>query len=821
MRWLAASIASCALFCAAGLGTFLPLRDAAGIQYIFVWPGAVALLSLVAIAAAALSTLYYAVARRAQRHGPERVQIARAGRWLAPMAAPALCVFGVVPAVPGVGEFASALGYFFYDLRWWWLAAAIVGVIIRVDRLIGEPVGRRFRAVETWSPRRRLLLFDTVVLLGVMSCAGLSTRHFAEGLHGDEPKYIRYCEAWYQGTGFEVSSVVPFRELPLDGSSRVFRNAALFVRGIGEESRALRDDLNRFFADPKGFTWNRAQRNDGFVTGKRGGKYQIYMPGASFFLFPGYYLDRHLVTLPNPQDGEFPAQLVMTHLTMLFLYGMCAVALFRLLRRALMSDALALFWAAVAMLTLPTAAFAFQFYPEIPALLVIVLLTTYVWFHAPAAHWIAAGVAGAAAGGLAWFHPRFLLVSAVLTAWGTFRTVPHRARLTFVCAAALAGLSVMAFAYRVTGSWMPNALWEAPGSDATLNLQAAPVTIFGYALDRMWGTAPHTPLFLAALPGLALLARQSPGPALFVLAIGLALAVPAAAHTLSAAGGTPGRLIVAVVPLFILPVAIFVRTFWSSFAVRTAAFAALVISVEAAFSYNWHHFKAMGAMRSMGASGWRLNLGFPVVSGGGWTDFPANVALFWVMVALLGLATALAFLRARTPIQRNDTRIRGWVPAATLAAIVLGSVGSTAFNRRWVHADYLGDDADARRAAAEALVTPDECRVCFATRDPAIDWRWLDPNGAERVNVETSVNVRTARVRVILDGTHGPLRFGRIRAEFGDGFATRWTGIVGTRELVHTYEQPGEYPVVVWLQLRNGEMRAGRQTISIPGSRGD
>ncbi len=823
MRWLAASILSCALFCAVALGTFLPLRDAAGIQYIFVWPGTPTLLAGSAIAAFLLTVIYYFVVRRTALRNPDHLASARSGRWLAPMTALALCVFGVVPAVPGVGEVASVLGYFLYDLRWWWLASTVFWVLGRIDPLVGAPASRRLAAVNNLSHRGRLLLFDAVVLVLVMICGAVSTRHlrFAPGLHGDEPKYIRYCEVWYQGGGFEVSSLVPFRELPLDSPSRVHRNITWFVESIGEEAGALREDLRNFLADPRGFQWNRGRRNDGFVTGKRGGKYQIYMPGASFLLFPGYFIDRHLLALPHPEDGEFPAQLVMTYLTMLLLYGCSAVALFRLLRRALVSDTLGLLWAAIAMLTLPTAAFAFQFYPEIPALLVILLVTSYVWFHAREGRWIPAAAAGAGAGGLAWFHPRFLLVSAVLVVAGMVAATSRRSRLAFAGAAALACLSVTAFAYRVTGSWMPTALWDAPGADATLNLGAAPVTVFGYALDRMWGTAPHTPLYLAAVPGLAILARHSPVIAALILAIGLALAVPAAAHTLSAAGGTPGRLIVAVVPLFIYPVALLVRRFWSSAVLRTATVVATVISLDAAFSYNWHHYKVTGSMRSMGASGWRPNLAFPVVSGGGWTDFPMNVALFWVVVAILTAATIVAVLRARKIQHIGVAEHRGWVSAATLAIIVVGAGAATGFNRRWVHPDYLVPDGDARRAAAHALVAPDECRVCFATRDPAIDWRWLDPNGSEDVRIETSIVARTANVRVVLEGTHGPLRFGRIRADFGDGAGTGWTGIVDSRDLVHTYAEPGDYSLVVRLQLRSGDMRVSRQTLSVPAAKGD
>jgi hypothetical protein len=405
----------------------------------------------------------------------------------------------------------------------------------------------------------------------------------------------------------------------------------------------------------------------------------------------------------------------------------------------------------------------------------------------------------------------------LLVAAGAVRTKARRSRLAFAGAAALAYFSVMAFAYRVTGSWLPTALWDAPGAESTLNLGAARITIFGYALHRTWGMAPHTPLLLAALPGLAVLARASLGRALFVLGVGLALAVPAAAHTLHAAGGTPGRLVVAIVPLFIWPVAVLVRRFWPQPAVRFATIAAIVVSLESAVSYNWHHTKTFGPLLSTGVSGWRPNLAFPWVSGGGWNESPANVALFVVLLVLTATATIAAFVRARAARPESITPSSGIAVGAMIVIIVVSSAAATAFNREWISDEYLIDDKQARRKAAAALVDLDQCRICFATSNRAVDWRWLEPNATERVNVETQVSSRTARVKVVLNGPDDILRFARMRAEFGDGSSSPWTGIVYERELSHSYSQPGQYSIVVWVQLRNGELRADRRSLTISG----
>jgi hypothetical protein len=155
--------------------------------------------------------------------------------------------------------------------------------------------------------------------------------------------------------------------------------------------------------------------------------------------------------------------------------------------------------------------------------------------------------------------------------------------------------------------------------------------------------------------------------------------------------------------------------------------------------------------------------------------------------------------------------------AAVFAVVILAACAATAVNRDWTYSRYLVDDEDARPQAAAALVEHDRCRVCFSTRERAIDWRWLQPNGAAGVNVESAVEARTARVRVVLAGAADALRFGRVLAEFGDQSSTPWTGVIGERDFTHRYAQPGHYLIDVRLQLRNGEVRRERHAVTIAG----
>jgi hypothetical protein len=819
MRWLIAASASCVCFSAAAFGTFVPLREPDGIQYLFALPSLVQLLTISLAVVAALTVLYFSVVSAARRRAPQALAVARSGAWLAPLCLLALVVVGIAPAVPGSGQRAAPLSYFFYDLRWWWVSGAAIWAISRADRVLGGPIAPRLQSIAAWPAPARLLLFDGILFTAVIAWAVASTPNlrFTGVLHGDETKYIRYCEVWYQGGGFEISSKKPFTDLPLDAGPAMHRIPALIAASVAEESRALVSDLRQFAGNPTGFRWNRARGEDGFVEGKRGGVYQIYQPGLSLLLFPGYFLDRYLLGLQPGYQNEFPAELVMTNLMLLVLYGASAVALFRLFRHALGSDLLAAAWAAVATITLPTTAFAFQFYPELPALLAIVFVTTYGLFTARESGSLAAAGAGIATGYLTWLHPRFLLVSLVLAVWSAIRT-ERRNRWTFIASCSVVYLSVMAFDYRVTGSWLPTALWDASRPGDRVNAAGLPLNLLGYAFHRTWGLLAHAPILFGVLPGLALLARRNPRDAAWLTAIALALALPSAAHTLSAAGGTPGRLVMAIVPPLVWPVAILVRRFWHSAAVRAGTAIAVVVSLDAGLAYNVGHVKAVGPMHAAGVSGWRPNLAFPLVRDGGWDSLP-NLAIVLALGALLVGGAVAAYVRARRepPTDRAVGNSRWLAPAATALGVVALSSAATAANGDWFHDAYLVPRGAARETAARRLLASERCRACFTSSERTIDWTELEPNPARGVqsHVELAGSMMTLSIAVEGDGMW--TGFGRMRVDFGDQSSTRWTGVVGHWRLSHVYREPGEYLITISLQLRDGTVRLERRTVKVAG----
>ena len=800
MWWLLAACGSCLLFSAIVSGTFVPLQNPDGVEYLFVSPPAAALLTSWPIIVAGLVTAFFGVRALARGGSSPHLVEADSGRWLAPIAALGVVVFGILPAVPGIGKHGAVVSYFLYDLRWWWAIVLVGLALARADKFIGAPLGQIARRIGAWSPVVRLLLLESLLFFGVVTWGVATTTHrFDTELAGDEPKYLRYCETWYQGKGFDISRLTLVRNQPLDAQPALLQNAVVAFRVIPQTIGALAGDLRAFVRNPSGFRWNRAFSAGGFVRGVHGGMYQIHEPGVCALLMPGYFIDRYLLNVDTGPDGRWPAKLTMTNLMMLLTYGVCAVLLFRLLRHALGSESLAWIWAATAMLTFPTTAFAFQFYPELPALLLILAVSNELLFGTRRGPF-AAALAGAGAGALAFLHVRFLLICLCLTAVAVF-TRRGGARWAFLGAFGCVMFTVMAFDYHVTGSWSPIARMSADGQAVTLIRLGFVLNFIGYGLDRFLGLLPHSLLLFGALPGLFVLARDSRAHAAFVAMIVVALVLPAAGYSLVPAGTTPDRFVAAVVPLLIWPVAVLVRRFWSSAIVRIVTVVLVVISLDSARAYNWNFRKSFGGLRDRSFSGWKPNLAFPIIRGEQWLA-PANVALFLCLAALIVGVSWAAFTWAgrRAPAPpRPQARGSKLIPIAVVVALMCFFTVASSAND-WAYPQYLRDDHTARIEAAGAVVSVDRC-LCFTSVRGRIDWTTLGSNSARGMAVGMYPENLRLTVLVLVDGDGKAPAYGRMLVEFGDGDESSWAGILAERRVVHTYQRPGTYLVKVWFQL--------------------
>ena len=76
----------------------------------------------------------------------------------------------------------------------------------------------------------------------------------------------------------------------------------------------------------------------------------------------------------------------------------------------------------------------------------------------------------------------------------------------------------------------------------------------------------------------------------------------------------------------------------------------------------------------------------------------------------------------------------------------------------------------------------------------------MEPNSSRKAFIGLYPDDLRLTVQVLVDGDGKAPAFGRMLVEFGDGEKTAWDGVVTERRLVHTYHQPGTYPVKVWFQ---------------------
>jgi hypothetical protein len=816
MRWLLAACGSGALLLAATLGTLIPLQYPDDLEYIFVQPDTTSLAAWCTALFALLGALYL-LGLRLTRASPREIRHrARLGTWLAPLSLSGTVILGLTPALPGAGPRAAVLGYFFYDLRWWWLAGLVALAALRFPR----PGPRNSTAAPQqqvprlrWPVARRML-FPTVVFASAVIFACVTSTHirFTGMLHGDEPRYVRYCELWYEGGGLDVSRVALVADTPnlrphLLGNLRHVGPAFLTI------ARTVFTDIVAAWRHPFAYRWNRASADDAFVQGVHGGLYQLHQPGVSLVLLPGYVLDRLFMWSGSSEDGKFPAALPATNFMMLATYGLAGAALYRLLRSALDSERWALAFALLGITSLPASAFAFQLYPEIPVLVIVLVVTRYLWF-ARSGRGPTAGTMGALAGSMAWFHPRFLLLGLGFAVVAVLRT-SGRIRYAFLAGFAVLLASLMAYDYYVTGSWLPTALWDATGEGVAFADVSILFNAIGYGIDRTWGIFPHAPLLIASGAGLLILARTSLPQALFVAGMCGALTLTSAGHTLSAAGTTPDRLIVAVVPLLMWPLALAVRSLWHSPVARACFITAGVMTLDASVRYNLHHEKPIGPMRDASSIGWKPNLAFPVMRGDVWETSSGNFHLFLGIAACLGALTLLAWTGARVsgrpPRGRNSTL----ASTATVILLLLGWTLATSANGDWASRAYLMDRDTARLQAAKVLVAMGRCRWCTSSTGQPVHWSRLTPNSARSASLSVESRGLNVLVRVNVEGDGGELAFGRYRLDFGDGRMTPWTGVIGGADANHVYAAAGDHTIVLLFQLPDGTTISQRQEIAV------
>jgi len=229
----------------------------------------------------------------------------------------------------------------------------------------------------------------------------------------------------------------------------------------------------------------------------------------------------------------------------------------------------------------------------------------------------------------------------------------------------------------------------------------------------------------------------------------------------------------------------------------------VVVSVDAAWSYNRLLAKGSSTMAGRSLSGWKPNLMFPHIREHFAEPSQRGFVLFLTIAAILAIWTLLAYRSAARPraatVAAGRWRLSGAVAAVSL--VILCSSVATASQGDWFNTEYLMDGSVAQARAMRALVALDQCRLCFSSSGGQVDWTWLAPNPAQAPQLDIATNQRTVTIGVTLDSQESNPGFGRVQVDFGDGSRFVRHGIVNGTTIVHTYEHPGRYRVIAALLL--------------------
>lgn len=266
-----------------------------------------------------------------------------------------------------------------------------------------------------------------------------------------------------------------------------------------------------------------------------GTAYPIHSPGVALLVLPAF-----------AAGGVTGARLLMAVLA-----AAAAALVHRLARETTGREGAAWAgWAAFAF-TPPLGFYAVALYPETPACLAaaVFLLASR---REPSRAWLTAAALAAAA--LPWLHPKFLPLAAVGLALVAVRPGPRTPRITAVLVPAASAAALLLFFQARYGSASLAAAY-GPGFAGDVTLSRIPRGLQGLFFDRQFGLFTWSPVWLLALPGLALLLRARTGDGLRALLVGGSAAVVGASFSMWW-GGTcpPARFLVPAVPTLALAV---------------------------------------------------------------------------------------------------------------------------------------------------------------------------------------------------------------------------------------------------------------------------
>jgi hypothetical protein len=320
-------------------------------------------------------------------------------------------------------------------------------------------LARGVEARGLWAPPRPPWLF--AISAGLLILAGLSYSSRLSA-SGDEPHYLLMAQSLWRDGDLDL------------------------------ENNVARGDWREYTAGPLTPHYGSPRRD--------GRPYPAHSVGLPVLLAPLY-----------AAGGRSACVVVMA------LLGAALALQVRGLALRLTGDERAALWAWAASVGPPVAFYSFHLYTEVPSALCLALsLRLLLGAPGPAG----AGAAALLASALPWLHLKMIPAAGVLGLLGLLR-LRGRSLAVFLGVAGAMAAAYLAYFQHIYGHPTPLAIYggAAPAEAGASPLRAAA----GLLLDRSFGLLPCAPVFLLALPGMALLARrpwrESLPPALLAVAV--------------------------------------------------------------------------------------------------------------------------------------------------------------------------------------------------------------------------------------------------------------------------------------------------------------
>ena len=221
---VAAGAGACAWMMAS---TLVPVYESGTNEYMFLSASFTVWGAFSAAVLGLLAVVHVMLLEHDKRAAPGLLALLSRTAYVAPLALLPMTLLSLILLGGRISPTAQVITYFFVDLRGVFLLA--VGALFILA--LGQRLGFTVRPVEwrapVWGAYAGLVL--VVTAFGLVS----SPNHRYESIIvGDEPKYLRYLESFYQGHGFDMSQRVSFEDFSVGSVSRVHQLGLLLQQSV-------------------------------------------------------------------------------------------------------------------------------------------------------------------------------------------------------------------------------------------------------------------------------------------------------------------------------------------------------------------------------------------------------------------------------------------------------------------------------------------------------------------------------------------------------------------------------------------------------------